>query len=149
MANLSGFNANEVDPNEGFDAVPAGEYPAIIIASELKATKAGTGNFLLLELQILRGKYQNRKLWDRLNLKNPNATAVQIGKGTLSAICRAVGVMEPKDSAELHNKPLLVKVAVKQFDGEDRNEVKGYKPMSESGTSEAEQMSEDLEKAPW
>ena len=33
---------------------------------------------------------------------------MKIAHGELSAICRAVGVMQPKDSIELHNLPLLV-----------------------------------------
>lgn len=129
MANLTGFDARTVEPNQGFEALPAGEYPAVIIGSEMKQTKAGDGQFLKLELQILNGPFQNRKLFDRLNLVNKNDQAVQIAKGTLSAICRAVNVLTPKDSAELHNKPLTIKVAVGKDDkGNPNNEVKGYKP---------------------
>lgn len=131
MANLgdTGFDARTVEPNQGFDVIPAGEYDAAIVASEVKATSAGDGKYLKLELQILNGTFQNRKIWDQLNIWNPNAQAVQIAKGTLSAICRAVNVLTPKDSAELHNKPLRIKVAVKK-DAEygDKNVVKSYKP---------------------
>jgi len=128
MGNLDGFNAAEVEPNEAFTALPAGDYPVIIIASELKATKAGTGKYLELQLQVLEGTYQNRRLFDRLNLQNPSADAVRIAKGTLSAICRAVGVLEPKDSAELHTKPLMATVkVVKDREGNNQNEVTGYK----------------------
>lgn len=128
MADLGGFNANDVAPTS-FDVVPNGEYDVIITSSAMKPTKDGGGKFLELELQILAGECQNRKLWDRLNLENANAKAVQIARGTLSAICRAVGVMTPRDSSELHNKPLRAKVIVKKDDeyGE-RNEIKAYKP---------------------
>ena len=34
---------------------------------------------------------------------------VKIARGELSAICRAVGVMQPRDSVELHNVPLEIK----------------------------------------
>jgi hypothetical protein len=80
-------------------------------------------------LQVLNGEYQNRKVWDRLNLINPNAKTVEIAKGTLSAICRAVGVLTPQDSSDLHGKPLRIKVTVRKSDeyGE-QNEVKAYKP---------------------
>lgn len=131
MASLgeTGFDARAVEPNEGFDIMPAGEYDAAIVASEVKQTTNGDGKYLKLELQILNGQYQNRKVWDNLNIWNPNAQAVQIAKGTLSAICRAVNVLTPNDSAELHNKPLRVKLAVKK-DAEygDRNVIKAYKP---------------------
>jgi hypothetical protein len=97
--NLSGFDANQVEPNTAFTPLPAGEYDAIIVESEMKPTKDGTGKYLQLKLQILNGKFQNRTLFDRLNLVNKNDTAVQIAKGTLSAICRAVNVLTPNDSA--------------------------------------------------
>jgi hypothetical protein len=50
---------------------------------------------------------------------------VQIARAELSAICRAVGVMAPKDSVELHNLPVTVHVRCKkrQDTGEIGNEV--------------------------
>jgi hypothetical protein len=127
MSNLSGFNANQVEPAADFEPLPAGKYVAVITASEMKPTKAGNGSFLELVFQVTEGEFKGRKLWSRLNLENPNALTVKIARGELSAICRAVGVMEPKDSAELHNLPMLVSVKQKaDADGEVRNEVKGY-----------------------
>lgn len=136
MADLRGFDAQTVEPNDSFDPIPNGDYLCIITASEMKPTKAGDGAYLELEMQVLEGPYQGRKLWDRLNLNNANDTAVKIAKGTLSAICRAVGVLQPKDSCELHDLPLLVKVACKKRDDTDEltNVVKGYKKR-DSGTS--------------
>ena len=67
--------------------------------------------------------------FDRLNIDNPNATCQLIGRGVLSAICRAVQVETPNDSAELHNKPLKAVVRVAKDDsGNPTNEIKGYKP---------------------
>ena len=127
--NLSGFNANDVEPNSAFAPLPAGEYQAIISESNMKPTKNGLGKYLELKLQILNGQHQNRTLFDRLNLVNKNDVAVQIAKGTLSSICRAVGVLEPDDSLELHNKAMCIVVKIKNDqDGNPRNEVKGYKP---------------------
>lgn len=129
MADLRGFDAQTVEPNDSFDPLPNGDYLCIITASEMKPTKAGDGAYLELEMQVLEGQYQGRKLWDRLNLNNANDTTVKIAKGTLSAICRAVGVLQPKDSCELHDLPVLVKVACKKRDDTDEltNVVKSYK----------------------
>lgn len=128
MAHLDGFDAHDVDPNVGFDPIPVGKYLAIITASEMKPTKAGTGEYLELELEVIEGPFKGRKLWDRLTLKHPNETTVQIAKGTLSGICRSVNVMKPRDSVELHGIPLLAKVKIKQRSdtGELVNEVAGY-----------------------
>ena len=128
MADLRGFDAREVEPPTDFDPIPAGKYVAVITDSEMKPTKAGTGKYLQLAFQIIEGPYKNRFLWARLNLDNPNATAVQIARAELSAICRAVGVLAPKDSVELHNLPLVIHVRCKKREdtGEIVNEIKGY-----------------------
>ena len=144
MANLNGFNANNIDPATDFEPIPAGKYLAVITDSEMKSTKSGSGHYLELTFQVLDGPYKNRLLWSRLNLDNPNAQAVQIAQGELSAICRAVGVMQPKDSIELHNLPLLVTVKCKKRDdtGDVVNEIRGYaKKEAATGAPQQETMS--------
>ena len=128
MAALN-FDAQTVEPNDSFDPLPNGDYLCIITTSEMKPTKASDGAYLELELQVIEGPYQGRKLWDRLNLNNANETTVKIAKGTLSAICRAVGVLQPTDSCELHDLPLVAKVACRKRDGTDEltNVIKSYK----------------------
>jgi len=128
MADLNGFNAHNVEPNADFDPIPAGKYLAVITASEMKPTKNNNGHFLELAFQVIEGPYKNRLLWSRLNLDNPSEQAVQIARGELSALCRAIGVMQPKDSVELHNLPLMVTVKCKNREdtGDVVNEIKGY-----------------------
>ena len=128
MANLRGFDANQIEPSREFEPIPAGKYLAVITESEMKPTKNGAGSYLQLTFQIQEGPHKNRILWARLNLDNPNATAVQIAQGELSAICRAVGVLAPNDSQDLHNLPIVIHVkCVKRADtGELANEIKGY-----------------------
>jgi hypothetical protein len=128
MANLRGFDANTVDPADDLEPIPAGKYVAVITDSEMKPTKSGSGNYLQLTFQIIEGEYANRLLWVRLNLDNPNATAVEIARRELSSICRSVGVLVPTDSTDLHNLPCLIHVRVKRRSdtGELQNEIKGY-----------------------
>lgn len=128
MAILQGFDANEVEPATDFEPIPAGKYLAVITDSEVKPNKSGTGSYLQLTFQVIEGEYKNRFLWARLNLDNPNATAVKIARAELSAICRAVGVMAPSDSVELHDLPLVISVKCKKRadTGEITNEIKGY-----------------------
>jgi hypothetical protein len=128
MANLRGFDANQVEPANDFEPVPAGKYLAVITESEVKTNKAQNGSYLQLTFQIIDGEYKNRFLWARLNLDNSNATAVKIARAELSAICRAVGVMAPNDSVELHDLPLVISVKCKKRTdtGENSNEIKGY-----------------------
>lgn len=113
MATLN-FDAHDVEPTTEFDPIPAGKYLALISDSEMRPTKAGTGNYLQLTFEILEGEHKGRHLWARLNLDNPNETAVKIARAELSSVCRAVGVMQPKDSIELHNLPLTIVVKCKK-----------------------------------
>ena len=131
MSNLSAynFNAEEVEPSSSFDPIPAGWYTAIISASEMKATRDGYGEYLSLTLQVIDGQYENRLVFARLNLKNANDKAVAIAHKDLAAICRAVGVMSPQASEELHDIPLMIKVKVRAAQGEYEasNDIGGYK----------------------
>ena len=123
------FNAADVEPSTGFDAIPAGKYQVIINESEMKPTKTGNGQYLWIEFEVISGEYKGRKLWTRLNLENPNPDAVRMARADLSAICRAVNVLNPHDSVELHNLPLTVTVRCrKNQDDELVNEIKGYGP---------------------
>lgn len=128
MADLRGFDANNVEPAGDFEPIPAGKYLAVISESEMKPTKAGTGTYLQLTFQVIEGPFTNRLLWARLNLDNPNETARKIAQGELSAICRAISVLAPNDSVELHNLPLVIHVRCKKRTdtGEITNEIKGF-----------------------
>ena len=150
MASLSGFDANKVEPQTEYPPpIPAGDYDAIIIGSEMKATKDRNGTYLRLELAVLNGQFQNRKLSTNLNLVNANAKAVEIAKGSLSAICRAVGVLTPNDSSELHGKPLTVKVTIRKSDEYgDQNEIKAFKVRGSSPPAAAP-ATPTSEPAPW
>jgi len=138
-----------VEPAVGFDPIPAGKYLAAITESGMKPTKSGVGNYLELTFQVLEGEFKGRLLWARLNLDNPNATTVKIARAELSAICRAVGVMAPKDSVELHNLPLIITVAHKkrQDTGEITNVIKGYSKKDAAAPKAAP--SDSNGKAPW
>ena len=150
MANLQGFNANDHDPIGDFDALPPGQYLAMATDSEMKPTKSGSGSYLQIVWEVIDGEYKGRKLWSRLNLDNPNRTAVEIAQRELSSICRAVEVMKPEDSAELHGKPLVLKVGTeKRADtGELSNRVKGYASAAK-GIMAPPTMSSSDGKPPW
>jgi hypothetical protein len=127
MAALN-FNAAEVEPQQSFDALPVGRYEVIITDSEMKDTIAGTGQYLQLTFSVTGGQHDGRKLWSRLNLVNPNSTAVGIAERELSAICHCVGIITPADSEELHDRPLIVDVIqeLNPKSGQMVNRIKGY-----------------------
>ena len=129
------FDASAVEPATPFELLPPGKYVAQIVQSEMRATKAGNGQYLWLELDVVEGPYQGRKVWDNLNLVNASQQTMEIAQRTLSAICHAVGQLQVTDSEQLHFRPMQVTLAV-EVDSRDRlkpveeqrrqNKVKGY-----------------------
>ena len=83
------FDATSVEPTTPYELLPAGKYSAQIVESEMRVTRNGMGQFLWMMLDILDGPYKGRKIFDQLNLVNPNPTTVEIAQRTLSAICHA------------------------------------------------------------
>jgi len=136
---LNGFNALEIEPATSYEPIPADWYKAVITETEEKPTKAQTGSYLQLTIEVIEGHYQGRRVFERLNLKNPNSVAVEIAQRSLSSICRSIGVNNPQNSEELMDKPLMIKVAVKPAQGEygASNEIKGYDAVGGATTAPA------------
>ena len=123
------FNATAVEPATAFQAIEPGWYDAKIDESEMKPTKDGFGAYLKLRFSIIGGKHNNQKVFQNLNLKNANPTAVEIAQKQLSAICHSVNVLQLQNSAQLHGIPLKIKVKVRKDPTgqyEDSNEISGY-----------------------
>jgi hypothetical protein len=124
-----GFDAEQVEPMGDFSPLPAGQYLAMAVASGWEATKNERGEFIKFTFEIIDGEHRGRSLFARLNLKNENAQAVRMARSELSSICRAVGVLRPKNSEELHNKPVVLSVEIeerKDKPGRFSNQIKGY-----------------------
>jgi hypothetical protein len=127
MVSLEGFDAEKIEPVVEMKPIPAGEYTAVIESSEKKPTKNGQGHYIQLVVQIVDGDYKGRKIYDNLNLWNASSQAVEIAKGTMSAICRAVGVLRPSDSSDLHNKPLTIVTKNEKYNDTIQSRIKAYK----------------------
>jgi hypothetical protein len=112
------FDASTVEPTTPFEVMPPGKYLVQVVASEMRPTKDGMGQYLFLELDVLEGQYAGRKLFDRLNLVNSNPDTVQMAQRSLSALCRAAGKMQVSNSEQLHMIPLMIDVKVKPPKGQ-------------------------------
>lgn len=144
FGNNKGFDASAVDPSKPFEAIPPGEYKAIISASELAPNKNGTGRNLKLEFKVVDGPHKGRTIFNWLSLQNPSAQAVEIAQRNFSAICHAVGVLQVNDSSQLHGKPLLICIKLEERDnGNKTNTVTGYKPLSSPSSSPNEPVKKD------
>ena len=133
MAQLK-FNAAEVDTTSR-DAIPSGVYEAVVTDSEMRATKNGNGMGINLAFEILsEGPAKGRKVFAWINYENANPKAQQIGREELASLCKAVGVVELSDTAQLHNLPLNVTVGIDRNDP-TKNVIKAYRKRMGNGES--------------
>ncbi len=119
-----------------FTAIDPGTYKAHIIDSKMKDTQAGDGAFLELTWEVLEGECAGRRVWTRLNLKNPSEQAVEIAQKHLTSICLACGIQGSiSDSAVLHSIPIMLRVIKKKSNSNypEGNETKGYEPIGGAG----------------
>jgi len=134
-----------------FELFPTGPYKCVVVETEMKPTKAGTGTYIELKHQVIDGKYQNRFFWARLNWTNPDATAVAIGKTRFAELCEAVNVLRPSDTNEVKNIPLvMILKKKKRRDGNgEENEVTQYKSLEAYEPQATEQPGNPGGDAPW
>lgn len=129
---ISAVKLEEID---NYDPIPAGTYNAKITKVEVKDTKAGTGKYLNVSLQITGPSYQGRMVFDIINVQNPSQTAVDIGIATMKKIAVAIGETTIQDTDQMIGADVEIKVKVKN-DKEfgPKNVVKDYKPVGSSPT---------------
>jgi len=123
------FDANSIEPATGrFELLPVDDYLAVISESAMADNKKTQGKHLSLTWTVIEGDYKDRKVFSNLNLVNENAQTVEIAQRELSAICRATGVLHPKDSSELHDKPVVISVGIRKGSNgyEDSNVIRKF-----------------------
>lgn len=120
--------------------IPEGEYKAVVISSEIKATKSGQS--LNLKFVITEGKFMNSEIIHRLNIINENPKTQAIANSDLIKIAEYMGMSSGDlinaDSSILHNKPIVIKTKIEAGvgtyttnDGEtkenrDKSVIKGF-----------------------
>jgi hypothetical protein len=129
--NLGEVNLNDVPDS---DVIPAGEYRLICTKAELATSTNGKYDMVKLQWSVGSGEFQNRVVFDQMIIKttasDANAKqAVAIGHRRLKAMCLAVGVDKPNDTADFVGKKCNAAVIIAKSDEYgDRNEVRKYKP---------------------
>ena len=108
------FDPNTVQAERTFDPIPAGDYLALILDSDVVPTKAGDGTILKLTFQVIDGPLQGRLVFENLNIENRNPAATEIAQARLGSICKSIGLSGPlHDSTVLHNQPMMIRVDIK------------------------------------
>jgi len=131
------FDATDKSPIASFAPLPAGAYKVVIKDFEKKNTKAGTGQYLSLTLEVTEGDHKGRSLWENLNLWNKSVQAVEIAEQALTQICHSTGKLKIKSYDELLFKPMIAHVKVRPENPPygASNEVKMYAPIDDTTTT--------------
>ena len=133
------ISANLADVQEttapSYDALPAGEYIAVV--SNVKERETNAGHLAYnVEFTVVDGPFQNRKLFQTLNINHPNETPRNISLAFLKALVIATG-NDPatfEDTDALHDVPVTLVVTVKTSEKYGKqNEVRAVM----SGTTSA------------
>lgn len=120
------FDATSVAPaQKSFGPLPNGTYECVINNGDIKATKAGTGEYLELEFQVISGEHAGRRVWERLNINNPNKQAEDIAREQLAGLCMALNIPKLSDTDELLDIPVNVYIEIDRKEP-DRNRIRGY-----------------------
>ena len=125
------------EPKEYTLALP-GKYKVEIIDSSEEISAAGN-RYLKLKLSICDGgKFDGTWIWDNLNLYHPTESVQGLARQILGTISKSCGVIGPKDTSELHFKPLTALLDVEpEGDYPAKNVVKKYFPLDPGQVKEA------------
>lgn len=136
------FDPTRVDDN-AFPVVPAGTYRALVENAEIKATKAGTGRYVQVNLSLLDQPHKGDKVTARLNFENQNSTAQNIGRAQLKKFLASVGVTAAVDLDQIafyvKNKVTTVEVEIEDGPKGPQNAVAAFVAPQATSTAPARQ----------
>lgn len=140
MAQLN-FNSQEVEPQAGFELLPAGWQHLLCEKCELKPTNAGDGSYLNFQWKVVGGEFNNRVVFDMIMYTHPKEQTQQIGRAKLSALCRAMGIGNLTSTDMFNNRHVEGKVAVQKSKDpqyEDKNIVREFRQLEQQGANFAD-----------
>lgn len=147
MGNMSDLNMNVEEEAKGMHdstPIPEGEYDVICTEASLDENKASKGSHVSATMQVIEGEHSGRMFWVNYNVQNENSVAERIGRSELAALCQAIGLTKPDDTADLLNKPFKVKLGFEKNKDLDANN----KPMPPTKNKVKAYMSSDAPSAP-
>ena len=109
-----------------FEPIPAGRYLCLIKQTDQKDTRNKTGKYVEVEFEVMKGNFQRRKLWARLNVHNQSAEAQRIGREQFNALKLAAGKERVEATEELHGKLVVCIVAIEDGNRGPQNQVTGF-----------------------
>lgn len=139
-----GFDVSDVTPDTGatggsYDPIPDGEYVLKALDAEEKATSAGTGSYIKVKFEVVKGEYTGRLIWQNFNINNPSEKAQRIGRQQMVAWATACGKPDADDTDKLLDKPFSAAVSIEKGTGgySDSNRIKAFLFNQEAASAKA------------
>ena len=128
-----GFDTTDVSPDTGttggsYDPIPDGEYTLKALEAEEKDTSAGTGTYIKVKFEVVKGEFAGRWIWQNFNVNNPSEKAQRIGRQQMVAWATACGKPDADDTDRLLDKPFSAAVSIEKGTGgyADSNRIKAF-----------------------
>ncbi len=152
MAALN-IDFTKVEATSSPEPLATGWYRALMCESEIKPTAqhANTGNTTIAtKFTLLDPAFNSRPVFKNFNYANQNQTAQDIGWGEMKALNEAIGIAQPMDTQEWHNKPVLIHIKLKPArtvpvdvndpskgtkDYDANNDVNGFKNINDTSVT--------------
>jgi hypothetical protein len=139
-----GFDTTDVLPDTGttggsYDPIPDGEYTLKALEAEEKDTSAGTGTYIKVKFEVVKGEFAGRWIWQNFNINNPSEKAQRIGRQQMVAWATACGKPDADDTDRLLDKPFSAAVSIEKGTGgyADSNRIKAFLFNQEAPTKPA------------
>lgn len=126
MAYVKNYDCSGVKPGLDFEALPAGEYLAHIVESDVKESKSGEA-MLIMSWMVTDGDYAGQRVFDSMMLTGKGS---DFGKRKLVTIADVLDYPNPnnvEETEDLHGVPCLIEVGFGTGDYKEKNQIKNYK----------------------
>jgi hypothetical protein len=129
----STYVPDQVEAATGGGGVPAGKYRCVVLGSQEKDNKAGTGSYVEFKYQVTEGPHKDADIFQRFNFNNQNKQAVDIAFAQFKQLAEACGKPGTTNTDDLNNSVIVVTYGP-QKNAPEYNEVKKI----EAGTATTE-----------
>ena len=116
-----------------FEVLPRNTYTGVITSCDYGLSQASGQPMWSAQITIDEGEYEGRKLFTHFSFSE---NALPMTKKHLAVVAPELlsGAFNPEESAsDMEGKQVRVKVAIKKFDGSDRNNVTDFLPLGDGG----------------
>jgi Protein of unknown function (DUF669) len=132
MTSVNWSDLKTTADDAGFEPLPANDYDVVIDTAAAKQASSGK-NMISVQFKVESGPYQGRSLWNQFVISPENANALAFffrhmaALGLNSEYFKAEPPLE-RVAADLIGRRCMVKVSIRQWQGQDRNQVDAVAP---------------------